>query len=174
MIFWCEKLAQKTLERHLSPTDRGGSSLYHSSFLLQPSAEKLPKHSCMYSVQPVFQQIRQFYSFLLPSFCQSRADSYCSSSWGADGEGLHFLQSCKLLLQTLGQLSQVMAADCPVLSVLCSHLSLLWANRDGCFTHTDTDPPLPTLCLQPSYLLLCALLGLCRKCLVLLPQFPQI
>lgn len=65
-----------------------------------------------------------------------------------------------------------MAADCPVRSALCSHIGLFWGNGAGCFTHTQIQIQTPPLCLQPSYLLVCALLGSHRKCLVLLPQFP--
>lgn len=142
MSFWCEKLVQTNSGEAPATQWQGVSSLPHSSFLLWPSAEKLPKHSGRYSGSACLSTDKTILlisaSIFLPE--QGR-QSYCSSSWEADNKGQDFLQSCKLLLQTLGQLSQAMAADCPVLSVLCSRIGLLWANRAGCFTHTQIQIP---------------------------------
>lgn len=152
------------LERHQPPSGRGFSSLPHSSFLLGHLGEEFSKHSGRYSVQPVFQQTKQFYSSLLPAFCQGKA-ARATAVQAERGrwQGSEFPTVPQAAPTNSGTVVSGGGCRCPMLPAF-QHWPAL--SKQG----WSFPPP----CLQPVQLLLYALLVSCRKCIVLVPQFPQV
>lgn len=69
-----KSLCKQTLERHQPLNDRGYLLFLTPLSFFDPQQRSFQSILVGTPVQPVFQQTKPFYSFLLPYFCQSRAD----------------------------------------------------------------------------------------------------